>query len=60
MGGRERNGVNWLTGESGSTCPWLFLDSGVSWKGWKRLEKPRENVPRFLGFSFCAQEPGAG
>ena len=32
--------------------PWLFLDSGVSWKAWKSLEKPgkiKRKFPRFPG-----------
>ena len=41
--------------------PWLFLDSGVSWKAWKSQEKPgkiKRKFPRFPGFSLCAKKPG--
>ena len=39
--------------------PWLFLDSGVSWKAWKSQEKPgkiKRKFPRFPGFSLCAKK----
>ena len=46
-----------LTGMiSDTSC--LFLDFGVSWKAWKSLEKPRENLPHgTLGSSLIAGLP---
>ena len=46
-----------LTGMISGTS-WFFLDSGVSWKAWKSLEKPRENLPHgTLGSSLIAGLP---
>ena len=46
-----------LTGIISGTS-WFFLDSGVSWKAWKSLEKPRENLPHgTLGSSLIAGLP---
>ena len=46
-----------LTGIISGTS-WFFLDSGVSWKAWKSLEKSRENLPHgTLGSSLIAGLP---
>ena len=37
--------------------PWLFLDSRVSWKAWKSLEKSKENFHAFRAFAYVQKSP---